>query len=444
METTWEGQGMTRGATENGGHSLTLQERRRSLRAAAVGNMLEWYDWTIYGILSTYLAANFFSKSDPTSALLSTLAIFAGGFVARPLGGLVFGRFADGQGRRKALVISMLMLGGSSLGIALLPDYESIGLWAPFCLFVLRVTQGFAHGGESGVSYVYVAEIAPRERRGLWASSVFVSVVVGIMLATGVAAAMTSFLSESEMNEWGWRIGFAIGSVLSIYTLYLRRKANETEAFARIAKQKAMSAQRPRVPAKTMFKLVVLITGLNAAMNVWYYTWVVFAPALAIASHKMHPNGAYVASLCAQACTIVFLPLFGMLSDKIGRRPVIMLFGLAVAVFGIPIQSLISDQPVSLFVAQGLALIIWTIGVSIYPVLMAELIPAPVRGVGVGVVTSLTVAIFGGTAPYVNTWAASLGASWLFHAYIIALAVCTVIAGFVMKETKDDDLTRIQ
>src|SRR5699024_3590836 len=155
--------------------------RRTSLGAAAVGNALEWYDWTIYGTLSAYLAANFFSQDDPTSALLATLGMFAGGFIARPLGGFLFGRLGDRRGRKFTLVLTMILLALTSLGIALLPSYETIGATASLLLFLLRVLQGLAHGGESGVAYTYVAEIAPRSRRGLWSSSVYVSVMIGVM-----------------------------------------------------------------------------------------------------------------------------------------------------------------------------------------------------------------------------------------------------------------------
>ena len=440
METTLDAAQPYRPGATSAASPSSLKERRQSLMAAAAGNVLEWYDWTIYGILSVYLAKNFFSQSDPTSALLSTLAIFAGGFVARPLGGYVFGRVADGRGRKIALIVTMTLLGLASLGIALLPTYASVGWLASLGLMLLRLLQGFAHGGETGVSYVYVAEIAPKQRRGLWSSSVFVSVVIGIMLATGLAAALTSYLTPTEMNDWGWRIGFALGGLLSLYTLFLRRKAMETEAYAKLHQPRRGGVIHAPMSAGEKLRLCVRIIALLAAMNVWYYIWVVFAPALAIASHKMNPSGAYIASLCAQASTLIFLPLFGMLSDRVGRRPVMLAFAALVVLTGIPIQAMITSDPWTLFLAQGAGLIVWCLGVSIYPVLMAELVPARARGVGVGVITSLSVAIFGGTAPYLNTWLKSLNLTWVFQAYLIVLALITIAAALRMPETKDLDL----
>ncbi|NSY99290.1 MFS transporter [Agrobacterium tumefaciens] len=423
-----------------GPYGLTIEQRRSSLKAAAVGNVLEWYDWTIYGTLSTYLAANFFQKADPASALLSTLAIFAGGFIARPIGGLIFGRVADRSGRKVTLLITMLMLAAASVGIALLPTYDSIGAWASLGLFCMRLLQGFAHGGESGVSYVYIAEIAPNSRRGLWTSSVYVSVIIGVMLATGLAASLTAFLSPEEMMDWGWRVGFGIGGLLGLYVLFLRRNAHETDAFESVQHAKENAAPAPPLTKGKILKISLLVIALNAAMNVWYYTWVAFAPAMVISQYKMDPNGAFTASLLAQACTIIFLPIFGLMSDRFGRRPSMIIFAALVATMGIPISLILSDQPWTLFVAQTLGLLIWTVGVGHYPALMAELVPARVRGLGVSILTSLAVALFGGTAPYFMKWTQSIDAGWIFATYQIILAVITIIAAIMMKETKGIDL----
>ena len=422
------------------GCSLTMAQRRQSLKAAAAGNVLEWYDWTIYSTLSIYLAANFFEKADPTSALLSTLAIFAGGFVARPLGGWFFGRIADRRGRKFTLVVTMTLLALASLGIALLPTYETAGAFASFALLVMRILQGFAHGGESGVSYVYVAEIAPRDRRGLWTSSVYVSVILGIMIATAVAAGLTSVFTADVMNEWGWRIGFGAGSVLGLYVMYLRKSAHETEVFnAADAGKLAPASDAPGKPV-SIGRIIMTVMVINAAMNVWYYTWVAFAPAMAITQHGMDPNSAFLSSLGAQACMIAFLPVFGWVSDKLGRRINSMTFAALVVLCGLPIQALLSSEPSSLFIAQSLGLFIYAIGVGHYPALMAELVPARMRGMGVSVMTSLAAGLFGGTAPYLNSWLHSIGEAWVFSGYVIALNVIMFVVVFFMRETKGIDL----
>jgi MHS family alpha-ketoglutarate permease-like MFS transporter len=416
-------------------------ERRKSLRAIAIGNALEWYDWTIYGTLSAYLAVNFFSSSDPTSALLSTFAIFAGGFVARPLGGLVFGRVGDKYGRRTALVLTMTTLALTSLGIALTPTYEAIGAWASLMLFALRVLQGLAHGGESGVSYTYVAEIAPAERRGLWSSSVYVSVMLGVMAATGLAALLTGTLSTAQMNSWGWRIGFGLGALLGVYALFLRRSAVETDTFRDLRTVEVTSTLPGEViTPRLILRMAILIVSLSAAMNVVYYTWVTFAPATAIAERGMDANDAFRASLLAQVVALGLLPLMGRLSDRIGRRPNMMAFATLVALAVMPLHAMLDDQPWTLFVSQSIGLAVWSIGVSIYPALIAELVPARIRAVGVSVITSLSVAVFGGTAPYLNAWLEANDVGWIFRVYVIVLAGVTAAAAWIIPETRGTDI----
>jgi MHS family alpha-ketoglutarate permease-like MFS transporter len=416
--------------------------RKQSLKAAAIGNILEWYDWTVYSTFSVYLADSFFSKSDPTSAFLSTLAIFAGGFLARPIGGYIFGRMADNKGRRLALIVTMIMLAATSLGIALMPDYSEIGSWASLGLFVMRLLQGFAHGGESGVSYVYIAEIAPRERRAFWASSVYVSVIIGVMLATGVAALLTALLSIEDMGEWGWRIGFGLGAILGLYALYMRRNAVETDTYVKLHDKDARGVAQEKPSRMQYLRFSLLIIALNAAINVWYYIWVAFAPAMAISVYGMSPKGAYTSSLIAQAIALIFIPIFGYMSDRIGRRRTYIIFAILIGVMAVPIQNLLSDQPWTLLLAQGLGLIIWSIGIGQYPALMAELVPTRVRGMGVGILSSLVTGLFGGTAPYLHTWMHSIGVGWMFQAYIIGLALITVLVAYNMRETAGIDLNR--
>ena len=245
-----------------------------------MGNALEWFDWTLYGTFSAYLAMNLFDPSDPTSALLATLAVFAGGFLARPVGGWLFGRIGDRYGRKFTLVLTMCLLALTSLAIAVLPTYGQAGVWASVLLFLCRLTQGLAHGGESGVAYTYVAEIAPAKRRGLWSSSVFVSVTVGVMAATGLAALLTSWLGKDAMQAWGWRVGFAVGALLGIYALFLRRSASESDVF----EHRAEPAGGVKVSRRQALLIVRNIIMIAAASNATYYTWVTFAPATAIAT----------------------------------------------------------------------------------------------------------------------------------------------------------------
>ena len=233
---------------------------------------------------------------------------------------------ADNKGRRLALIVTMIMLAATSLGIVLMPNYSEIGSWASLVLFVMRLLQGFAHGGESGVSYVYIAEIAPRERRAFWASSVYVSVIIGVMLATGVAALLTALLSIEDMGEWGWRNGFGLGAILGLYALYMRRNAVETDTYVKFHDKDARGVAQEKPSRMQYLRFSLLIIALNAAINVWYYIWVAFAPATAISVYGMSPKGAYISSLIAQAIALIFIPIFGNMSDRIGRRRTYIIF----------------------------------------------------------------------------------------------------------------------
>lgn len=252
----------------------TLDERRKSLRATAIGNALEWFDWTLYTTFSAYLALQLFDRSDPTSALLSTFAIFAVGFVMRPLGGWFFGWLGDRRGRKVAMVATMLLLAITSVAIAVTPSYEAIGVWASVLLLFWRLLQGLAYGGETGVAYTYAAELAPPDKRAFWSSSIFVSVMIGVMAATGLAAVLTSVLSTEDMETWGWRVGFAIGGVLGIYAMILRRSAGESDVF-----EKARTAAGPEVRSLTrreILRMSARIIMIAAFAQVGFYIWVAF------------------------------------------------------------------------------------------------------------------------------------------------------------------------
>lgn len=416
------------------------QKSVRSLRAAAVGNLLEWFDWTLYGTFAVYLASNFFDKSNATSALLSVLAVFAVGFVARPIGGIVFGRFGDRIGRKNTLILTMSTMALASLMIALIPSYESIGIWASVLLLIARLLQGLAHGGESGVSYAYVAEISPPQHRGLWASSVFVSVTLGVMAATMLGIILTSAFSKEDMISYGWRIGFATGGLLGFFALYMRRAAHESPVYN---SKSATKAEVKPLTRQEKVQILLKVVFFSSSSNVAYYTWVTFAPSMAISTHGMDANGAFIASLCAQLITLLLLPFFGHLADKFGRKPMVFLYGIGIMLAPFPVNAILGSEPWTLFVSQGIGLAVWALIASIYPALIAEQIPTKQRALGVGFLSSLSVAIFGGTAPYLNTWLGSIGLSWVFSVYIMFLGLLAVIAAMMIRETKGIPLNEI-
>ncbi|MGE8687734.1 MAG: MFS transporter [Achromobacter sp.] len=418
---------------------MSRKGRLKSLRAVGVGNALEWFDWTLYATFSAFLARNLFDKTDARSAMLSTLAVFAAGFIARPLGGLIFGKLADRLGRQRIMLITMSLLALSSLGIALIPTYESIGLSASIALMIFRLLQGIAHGGETGVSYTYVAEIAPSRHRGLWSSSIYLGVMAGVIAATLVAAALTAVLEPAAMNDYGWRIGFAIGGVLGVYVLFMRRNIEESHVFA---EQQAQTSPSRKLSRREVFRIARNLVMLNCSANVTYYAWVTFAPATAIAK-GMDAAGAYRASLFAMILCVLWLPVCGIISDKLGRKPIIVLWGILVVVLTHPIATMVTTEPRTLFWSQVVGLAAWSLIASIFPAVLSEQVPTQARAQGVGFVSSVSVAIFGGTAPYLNAYLAGIGLEHVYTYYVMALGVVTIAAGLLIRETAGVDLSEI-
>ncbi|MDV8107443.1 MFS transporter, partial [Rhodococcus sp. IEGM 69] len=310
---------LTRQAQPDTHSGTTLASRKKSLLASSVGNVLEWYEWSAYAVFAPFIAAAMFSNSDPVSALLSTLAVFAVGFLMRPLGGIIFGRIADKRGRKFVLVTTMLMMATGSLIIGVMPTYSTIGAWASLILLAARVMQGFAHGGESATAYSYVGEIAPPHRRGMWGSVAFIAIFGGSVLAYTVGGVVTSSLSDTAVGQWGWRIPFLIGALLALFALYLRRSMDESDVFDAAQKDE----DQPSIPRRTVVRAILLMIGMTSGITAAHYTWTSYISTYAITQQGMNPDTAYWMLVIAQLIALVSLPFLGLLSDKIGRRPML-------------------------------------------------------------------------------------------------------------------------
>ncbi len=414
----------------------TLRSKRKSLFASTIGNVLEWYEWSAYAVFAPFIAAAMFNSTDPVSALLSTLAVFAVGFLMRPLGGIVFGRVADKRGRKFVLVTTMLMMAGGSLVIGFMPTYASIGTWSSFILLLARVAQGFAHGGESATANTYVAEIAPNERRGLWGSIVFVAIFGGSVVAYSVGGAVTSVLSDSAVAEWGWRIPFVLGAFLALAALYLRRGMDESEVFF----DEQSSDQPQPLSRSQVTRAVLLIITMTSGITAAHYTWTSYVSTYAITQKGMDAGVAYWYSVGAQLIALTTLPLWGHLSDKVGRRPMMITFAVLMTALQIPLTKMIGAQGWTLLVASTIALVIVAIPGSLLAAIMAESFPTKVRTQAIGFAYSLSVAVFGGTAPYLNQLFIDVDLAWLSSPYIMLLCVFTGAACYLMRETKGIDL----
>ncbi|WP_187702559.1 MFS transporter [Dietzia sp. SLG310A2-38A2] len=415
---------------------------KRSLAASTTGQLFEWYEWTAYAVFAPFIAAAMFNNENPVSALLATFAVFAVGFLVRPLGGIVFGRIADVKGRKWVLITTMLMMAGASLLIGLLPSYETLGVFASVLLLLCRIVQGFAHGGESATAYSYVAEIAPPHRRGMWGSLVFVAIMGGTVIAYGVGGTITAVLSESAVGEWGWRIPFLLGAVFALFVLYLRAGMEESDVFDKAAEAAAADPTSPVVTFSKgrLARAIALVVTMVSGVTVAHYTWSSYASTFAITQRDMDAGAAFWMIFGSQLIALCTLPLWGLLSDKIGRRPVIFIFAVGTIVTTPFLMGMIDDRPWTLFLTSLIAMTLVAAAGSILSSFMSEAFPTKMRTAGIGFAYSLSVAVFGGSAPYLNAQFIEWDVYWMISAYIIVLCVCTIIATAIMKETRGNDL----
>lgn len=402
----------------------------------SVGNLIEWYDWYVYSAFAVYFSAEFFPKGDPTSQLLNTAAIFAVGFLMRPIGSLLMGRYADRHGRRAALTLSITVMAGGSLIIACTPSYESIGIMAPIILVLARLLQGLSLGGEYGTSATYLSEMASSGRRGFYSSFQYVTLVAGQMVALGVQIVLQQLLSEPDMKAWGWRIPFIIGAMGAVAVLWLRRTMDESEQFSNIKSQKRESAGTVRALMKHP-KAVLTVVGLTLGGTVAFYTYTTYLQKFMVNTVGLPKEVVSWINFIALLIFVVLQPIAGLLSDKIGRRPLLMAFGILGTLLTAPIFFFMekTTEPIVAFLLMMVGLIIVTGYTSINAIVKAELFPTEIRALGVGLPYALTVAIFGGTAEFIALWLKSIGMESLFYFYVAGCIAISFITYWRMDES---------
>ena len=360
----------------------------------------------------------------------------------RPVGGFFFGWLADRRGRLFAMILSMGVTALGGLAIAISPTYAAVGVWASLVLLLARLVQGFGLGGEIGSSYSYLAESSPPARRGLWSSSVYVFVIIGTLLATVQGAVSSGLLTEVQMNAWGWRIPFVVGALLGLYALYLRRNLDETPAYEQEKATEESGYERPPLLRGIWEQRasVLRVMGIVVGLTVVYYTWGVAAPAYAIKVKGLDPTAALWAGVIAYLVYIAVLPVAGAISDRLGRRFNVFVCVVSLSVLSFPLNWLIQDKAWQLGLAMSIALILLAFPTSILPALLPELFPTQVRASAMAGPYSVAVALFGGTAPYLQTWLASRDLSGLFTTYSIVLLLLTGVVMFFTPETRGSKL----
>lgn len=425
------------------GSPADTRKRIFAILGASSGNLVEWFDFYVYSFCAIYFAPAFFPKGDSTTQLLNTAGVFAAGFLMRPIGGWLFGRIADKHGRRTSMMISVLMMCGGSLMIAFMPTYATIGTAAPFLLLVARLFQGLSVGGEYGTSATYMSEVAPKNNRGFFASFQYVTLIGGQLLAVLVLVLMQQALSNDELRAWGWRVPFVLGAVGALIALYLRKSLTETASDETRSKKEAGTFAGLWKHKRAFFTVV----GFTAGGSLMFYTFTTYMQKYLVNTAGMNAKTASGVMTAALFVYMVLQPVFGALSDKIGRRNMMLFFGVLGTLSTLPILHLLKDvsSPYAAFALVVTALAIISFYTSISGLIKAEMFPPEVRALCVGLSYAVGNALFGGSAEFVALSFKAAGAESNFYWYVTILCAISLLIAFRMRDPskvgylKDED-----
>ncbi|MGV9820287.1 MFS transporter [Nocardia xishanensis] len=422
--------------TQSGGERRVVANVLRG----SIGNLVEWYDWYVYAAFSVYFAKAFFPEGDSTAQLLSTAAVFAVGFLMRPLGGWALGRYADRFGRRAALTLSVTVMAAGSLLIAITPGYQTIGIAAPVLLLLARLLQGLSVGGEYATSATYLSEVASAGRRGFYSSFQYVTLVAGQLTALGVQIVLQQVLTSAQMHSWGWRIPFLIGATGAIVVMLLRRGMDESASF----EAETSGAKEPSGSSRGSLRVLLkypreclLVVGLTLGGTVAFYTYTTYMQKFMINTSGISKGTVAWINFAALLVFVVLQPLAGGLSDKIGRRKLLIFFGVSGTLLTVPIMTVLAhtSNPVAAWGLMMVALLIITGYTSINAIVKAELFPTKIRALGVGLPYALTVAIFGGTAEMIALALKKAGMESVYFYYVAGCIALSLVTYYFMRET---------
>ncbi|MEV3984744.1 MFS transporter [Nonomuraea sp. NPDC050227] len=414
----------------------------KAVIGGSVGNLVEWYDWFVYSSFAVYFAASFFPDGDDTAKLLNTAAIFAVGFFMRPLGGWLLGRYADRRGRKAALTLTVTLMSASALLIAIAPTYESVGYAGALVLVVARLLQGLSVGGEYAASATYLTEATPRGRRGFASSFQYVSMTAGQLVGLGLQIILQNTMSKEALNSYGWRVPFVVGALAAAVVFYLRRSLLETEAYGEEEEERRDKGTIRQLLAHK--KEALLVIALTMGGTVAYYTYTTYLTKYLSNTAGLPKETATLVSFCALFIFMCLQPLAGSLSDRIGRRPLLITFGIGSMLGTVPLMTALGGASGfgGALVLSLAGLVIVTGYTSINAVVKAELFPTHVRALGVALPYAIANALFGGTAEYVALWFKDKGIESGFYWYVSACAAVSLVVYLTMRETRDAALSR--
>lgn len=411
------------------------RHRLRSILGGSAGNLVEWYDWYAYSAFTLYFAPHFFPKGDQTAQLLNAAAVFAVGFLMRPIGGWLMGVYGDRHGRKAGLTLSVTLMCIGSLIIAVTPGYATIGAAAPALLVLARLLQGLSVGGEYGASATYLSEMAGKKHRGFFSSFQYVTLISGQLVALLVLLVLQATLSEAALDAWGWRIPFAIGGALAVVVFWLRRRLAETESFANAKASGGQTGFWALVTRHPREAAVVML--LTAGGTLAFYAYSIYLQKFLVNTSGFDRTTAAQINAAALFGFMLIQPLAGALSDRIGRKPLMVGFGLLGVLLTWPIFTALEsvESPYAAFLIMFGALVIVTGYTSINAVVKAELFPAHIRTLGVALPYALANALFGGTAEYIALWFKDAGWEQGFYWYVTAMIGVSLITYLKMRDT---------
>jgi MHS family alpha-ketoglutarate permease-like MFS transporter len=440
-------------------HSAAPSEAAQTRRAVgnilkgSAGNLVEWYDLYVYTVFAAYFQAHFFNSKDELQAGLEAMAVFSTSFLMRPIGSWFFGRYADRNGRKAALTLSVTLMSAGSFAIAILPTQDVIGIWALVLLILIRVLQGFSVGGEYGTSATYMSEAATSRRRGFFSSFQYVTLVGGQMLALLVLVILQNTLGNDLLKEWGWRIPFAVGGVAALVVLWLRRSMEETVSAEQVQAAKAPAASGEAQPGtlRLLFtqhwKPLLVCIGVTLGGTVAFYTYTNFILKFMNDTSGIAKTDTSVINFWALFIFMLLQPVYGIISDKVGRKPLLLWFGITGVLFTWPLLSTLAGtkDPFTAFLLMMGGLLIVGGYTSINALVKAELFPASIRALGVGLGYAIANSLFGGTVPLIGAALQKSDQVDLFFTYVtVAIGLSLLVYIFALKNKKTTHLDREQ